>query len=185
MSDIFENDPYLAPPSARSGRGGTRPPGIDDPDYDPWNAPAEAAEPAIDQPEAVDPAAPWAEYDAPRLEPPTKVKKKGQWTCPQHGPLCNPGICKERARFEYDERMRTKREEWEEERIQREANRAKEAEGERGRRRLRLWALAGGNAHRIYVVERPAATATKAGPTAIRRAMKVLSYSHSGVYSCT
>jgi hypothetical protein len=125
MSDIFENDLYLAPPSTGSGRGGTRPPGIDDPDYDPGNAPAEAAEPAIGQPEAVDPAAPWAEYDALRLEPPTKVRKKGQWTCPQHGPLCNPGICKERARFEYDERMRTKREEWEEERIEREANRAK------------------------------------------------------------
>ncbi|KAN0137854.1 hypothetical protein V8E53_004338 [Lactarius tabidus] len=125
MSDIFENDLYLAPPSTGSGRGGTRPPGIDDPDYDPGNAPAEAAEPAIGQPGAVDPAAPWAEYDALRLEPPTKVRKKGQWTCPQHGPLCNPGICKERARFEYDERMRTKREEWEEERIEREANRAK------------------------------------------------------------
>jgi hypothetical protein len=106
MSDIFDGNHSSAPPSVRRGRGRTRPPGIDDPDYDPWNAPAEAAGSAIEQPEAVYPAAPWARYDAPRLELPTKVQKKDEWTCPQHGPLCNPGICKERAQVELDERMR-------------------------------------------------------------------------------
>jgi hypothetical protein len=125
MSDIFENDPYPPAPSVRSGRGGTRPPGIDDPDFDPWNAPAEPAGAAFDQPEVVDPAKPWATYGAHRQELPTKVQKRGEWSCNLHGPLCKPGICKERARVERDERMRIEREGWEEQRIQREANRAK------------------------------------------------------------
>ena len=133
MSDIFEGDHPPAPPSVRSGRGETRPPGLDDPDYDQWNPPVEAAGPAIEQPEAGDPTKPWAGYDAPRLEPPTKVQKKGEWTCPQHGPLCKPGICKERARVERDERMRIEREGWEELRIQREARRAKNKKKEEKR----------------------------------------------------
>ena len=144
MSDVFERDPLPpppAPPSVRGGRGGgARPPGIDDPDYDPWNdppppAPADTARPStVEQPpEIVDPAAPWAGYGAPRLELPTKIQKKGTWTCSQHGALCSPGICKERAKYEAAERMRIKREEWEEKRIQREASRAKKKKKEEKR----------------------------------------------------
>ena len=100
--------------------------GLDDPDYDPWNPPADAPAPASDQSEEGDVTPPWEDYAQPRQEPPTRVKKKGKWTCPQHGPLCNPGICKERARVERDERMRNEREKWEEEKKQREFRRAKE-----------------------------------------------------------
>ena len=131
MSAIFDDDPPPVAPSVRSGRGGARPPGMDDPDYDPWNAPADAAEPVIDQSEACDPATPWVNYDAPRLEPPTKVKKKGEWTCPQHGSLCNPGICKERARVERDKRMRDDREKWEKEKREREAKYQKKRDREK------------------------------------------------------
>ncbi|KAF8262684.1 hypothetical protein EI94DRAFT_663445 [Lactarius quietus] len=126
MSDIFDDDvPPPATPSVRSGRGGTQPPGLNDPDYDPWNPPAEAADFADDQPEACDSEAPWVNYAEPRLEPPTKIKKKGQWTCSQHGSLCSPGICKERAKHECDERMQKEREKWDEEKRQRDAARAK------------------------------------------------------------
>ncbi|KAH9174357.1 hypothetical protein EDB89DRAFT_566662 [Lactarius sanguifluus] len=106
MSDIFEDS--LAPIAApvRSGRGGTKPLGIDDPDYDPWNPPAEVAAPADDQSQVCDAETVWDDYAKPQRELPTKVKKKGTWDCPQHGPLCNPGICKERARYERDERTR-------------------------------------------------------------------------------
>jgi hypothetical protein len=100
----------------------------------PWNLPPEAtARPTINLPEAGDPVAPWAGYDALRLVPPTKVKKMSEWVCPQHGLLCSPGICKERARLERDERMRIEREKWEEQRIQREARRAKKKEREERR----------------------------------------------------
>lgn len=75
---------------------------------------------------------PWDEYDAPRQDPPTRVKRKGEdiWFCPQHGPLCTPGICKARARVERDER-------WQKEREEREENkrRWKERRGRRLRRR--------------------------------------------------
>ena len=63
-------------------------------------------------------------YDAPSLEPPTKMKKGG-WTYPQHGSHYNPSICKERTRVKRDKRMRVAREKWEEETKQREAQRAK------------------------------------------------------------
>ena len=143
MSAIFDDvDPPPATPSVRSGHSGTRPPGIDNPDYDLGNALADAPEPAINQSEAGDPGTPWKDYGARRLEPPIKSKKNGEWTCSQHGSLCNPGICDEHAQVERDKRMRDRREKWEEEKRQREAKyqkkRVKEkkkatGEGERDR----------------------------------------------------
>ncbi|KAF8262690.1 hypothetical protein EI94DRAFT_1743006 [Lactarius quietus] len=99
----------------------------DDPDYDQGNPPADAAEHAIDQSEAGDPEAPWEGYDIPRQEPATKViiKPEGEWKCSQHGSLCSPGICEERARFEHDKRMEENRKKREEERKRREARREK------------------------------------------------------------
>ena len=107
LADLFDDGFFIEASSAKSGNGGTRALGPDDPDYDPWNPPADAENL-------------WEGYDTPRLELPTKVKKNGEWTCPRHGSLCSPGICKERAKFERDERMRNDREKWEEERVQRE-----------------------------------------------------------------
>jgi hypothetical protein len=113
MADLFDDGFFVEAPSAAPGGGGTSAPGPDDPDYDPRNPPAEAENL-------------WEGYDTPRLELPTKVKKNGEWTCPQHGSTCTPGICKERAKFERDERMRNNREKWEDERVPR---------GKRGRRK--------------------------------------------------
>jgi hypothetical protein len=74
---------------------------------------------------------PWDGYDAPRPDP-LREKRKGEdrWFCPQHGPLCSPGICTARARVERDER-------WQKEREEREENkrRWKERRGRRPRRR--------------------------------------------------
>jgi len=132
MSDIFEHHPAPTTPSVRSGRlGGTRPPGLEDPDYNFWadaDAQPEPQPPAFDVPEVHDPERPWNGYDKPRLEPPTKVKKNGDWTCPQLGPLCTPGICKEHARFERDKRMKEEREKLEEENRERELKRARNKE---------------------------------------------------------
>jgi hypothetical protein len=114
----------------------------------PWNLPPEAtARPTINQPEAGDPVAPWAGYDALRLVPPIKVKKMSEWVCPQHGLLCSPGICKERARLERDEQMRIEREKWEEQKIQHEARRAKKEERE-GRREKEAEAMGIGEQQR-------------------------------------
>ena len=126
MSDIFEDD-YIPPaaPVRNGGGGGTRPPGLDDPDYDPWNPPADEAPPESNESEAGEPATLWEGYDKPRLEPPTKSKKKGEWTCSQHGSLCTPGICKERGRFERDKRLREEREEREEKTRERNLRREK------------------------------------------------------------
>ncbi|KAH9018784.1 hypothetical protein EDB83DRAFT_173208 [Lactarius deliciosus] len=126
MSDIFEDS--LAPIATpiRSGRGGTKPLGIDDPDYDPWNPPAEVAAPADDQSQVGDAETVWDDYARPQQELPTKVKKKGTWDCPTHGPLCNPGICKERARYERDERMREENEKQDREKRAREFKRSKQ-----------------------------------------------------------
>lgn len=126
MSDLFgDDDSAPVATSVRNGGGGTRPRGLDDPDYDPWNQPEDAAAPVNDQPQAGGAAAPWKGYAEPRLEPPTKAKKKGEWTCSQHGSLCSPGICKERARFERDKRMQEDRERWAEEKRRRDEYRAK------------------------------------------------------------
>jgi hypothetical protein len=95
---------------------------FDDPDYDPWNPPTDAVAPACDQYRAGSAVNLWEGYDA--SGPPTKVTKKGEWTCPRHGSLCSPGICEERARFKRDKRMKNAREKWEEERRQREAQKA-------------------------------------------------------------
>jgi hypothetical protein len=106
MADLFDDGFMAEASSARSGDGGTRALGPADPDYDPYNSPAE-------------PVNLWEGYDTPRLELPTKVKKNGEWTCSQHGSICTPGICKERAKFERDDRMRNNREKWEDEKVPR------------------------------------------------------------------
>jgi hypothetical protein len=56
---------------------------------------------------------PWDGYNTPRPDPPTKVKKRrgDEWICPQHGPMCSPGICTVRAGVERDERWQKEREE--------------------------------------------------------------------------
>ena len=133
MSDIFANDddPAPATPSFRGGRrGGTGPPGLEDPGYNPW-ADADAysePQPAIDELEDHDPAVPWKNYDMPRQELPTKVQKRGEWTCTLHGPLCHPGICTEYARVERVKWEREQREKREEEKRDRELRRAKNKE---------------------------------------------------------
>jgi hypothetical protein len=55
----------------------------------------------------------WEGYDAPRWEDPTKFNIKGgeKWICPEHGPTCNPGICKTRARVEAERRREKERDE--------------------------------------------------------------------------
>ncbi|KAH8981766.1 hypothetical protein EDB86DRAFT_417073 [Lactarius hatsudake] len=122
MSDLF--DGYSFPDAF--GSSGARPLGLEDPGNSPLILPADVAAPASGQSPAGGGVNLWEGYDAPRLEPPTKVQKKGEWTCPQHGSLCSPGICKERARVERDRRMRDEREKWEEERTLREVRRAEE-----------------------------------------------------------
>jgi len=74
---------------------------------------------------------PWNGYAAPRQDPPTRVRRIGEerWFCPQHGPMCNPGICKARAHVERDERWKKEREEREEAK-----RRRNERRGRRGRR---------------------------------------------------
>ncbi|KAF8504914.1 hypothetical protein F5888DRAFT_1659848 [Russula emetica] len=56
---------------------------------------------------------PWDGYNAPRPDPPTKVKKRRgeEWICPKHGPMCIPGICTVRAGVDRDERWQKEREE--------------------------------------------------------------------------
>ncbi|KAH9018392.1 hypothetical protein EDB85DRAFT_617998 [Lactarius pseudohatsudake] len=124
MSDIFEDSLAPIATPVRGGRGGTKPLGIDDPDYDPWNP--EAAAPADDQSQVGDAETVWDDYAKPQQELPTKVKKKGTWDCPQHGPLCNPGICKERARVERDERIREENEKRDREKKAREFRKSKD-----------------------------------------------------------
>ncbi|KAH9058217.1 hypothetical protein EDB87DRAFT_1627177 [Lactarius vividus] len=123
MSDLFDDYSF---PEAAPVASGAIPLGLEAPDHSPLILPADVAAPASGQSRVGSTVNLWEGYDAPRLEPPTKVQKKGEWTCPQHGSLCNPGICKERARVERDRRMRDEREKREEERTQREVHRAKE-----------------------------------------------------------
>lgn len=75
-----------------------------------WNYP-QAARTADGEEDDVE--NPWEGYDAPRWEPPTKVNIKGgeKWICPEHGPTCNPGICKARAYVEYMRRKEKERDE--------------------------------------------------------------------------
>lgn len=74
---------------------------------------------------------PWNGYDAPKWEPPTKINTKGgeKWECPVHGPLCNPGICKARAKVELERRREKEQEE------RREAKRRREEKWERERKK--------------------------------------------------
>ncbi|KAH9018786.1 hypothetical protein EDB83DRAFT_2570317 [Lactarius deliciosus] len=123
MSDLFDGYSF---PKAAFGPSGARPLGLEDPDNSPLILPADVAAPTSGQSRAGGAVNLWEGYDAPRLEPPTRVQKKGEWTCPKHGSLCSPGICKERARVERDRRMRDEREKWEEERTLREVRRAEE-----------------------------------------------------------
>ena len=128
MTDIFEDD-YVPPaPSIRIGGGGTRPPGIDDPDYDPWNPPADDAPLANDQPDVGDAEPAWKDYDARRQGSPTRRQKRGKWVCPEHGPLCKPGICQEHARVERKKRLAEEQEKRKKEKLEREAKRAKALE---------------------------------------------------------
>ena len=81
---------------------------------------------------------PWDGYDAFRPDPPTRVKKRGKekWICPQHGPMCNPGICKARGKVDRDDRWRKEREEREEAKRKRKEAREARARG-RGRKPTR------------------------------------------------
>ena len=89
---------------------------------------------------------PWIGYDAPKWEPPTKINRKGpdreEWICPDHGPMCNPGICKKRAAIEFQrrdlkereerqEKKRVRQEKWEQKKLKEEKKRLK-AEGANG-----------------------------------------------------
>lgn len=73
--------------------------------------------PVRDQSHADDEAAvednPWDGYNTARPDPPTKVKQRrgDEWICPEHGPMCPPGICTVRARVDRDERWQKEREE--------------------------------------------------------------------------
>lgn len=76
----------------------------------------------------------WQGYNAPRQEPQTRirrVKKAGEekgkedWFCREHGPMCNPGICKARAEHEFKVRKEIEKKKWEEERAKRDAARKK------------------------------------------------------------
>ena len=77
---------------------------VEDVDYLAWTYPEAFIATTREQSNETggDPDNPWKDYDAPRLEPPTKVNIKGgeEWRCGMHGPLCNPGICKERRVLE-------------------------------------------------------------------------------------
>jgi hypothetical protein len=74
---------------------------------------------------------PWNGYDAPKWEPPTKINIKGgeKWQCPDHGPLCNPGICKARAGVELERRRQKEHEE------RQEAKRRREEKWDRERKK--------------------------------------------------
>jgi hypothetical protein len=87
-------------------------------DYLAWNYPEAVRTTTRDWTPAGDededgPENPWDGYGAPRWEPPTRVNIKGgeRWICPEHGPTCNPGICKERARVEAERRRDKEHEE--------------------------------------------------------------------------
>jgi len=120
LSDIFGGD--SVPNPLRLG----------DLEYD-LGSRADAAAPAgDDQFQAGGETSLWEDYAKPCRELPTKMHMDGEWTCPQHGPVCSPGICKEWARFKRDVRMRDEREKREEEQKEREFRRAREQQ-RRGR----------------------------------------------------
>jgi hypothetical protein len=114
MRDIFDSAPRVAA-SVGNDRGlhdlEEEEEGLGD-DYLAWNYPQEALRTTTrdwtpaDGKDEDDTDNPWEGYDAPRWEPPTRVNIKGgeEWICPEHGPTCNPGICKARARLEAQRR---------------------------------------------------------------------------------
>jgi hypothetical protein len=110
--DLFDDGFFTEASPVKNDSGGTRVLGPDNDDYDPWNPPAGTENL-------------WEGYDTPRLEPPTKPKKNGEWMCSQHGSLCSPGICQERGRFERDERMNKERWGLEQEKVQRDIKRTR------------------------------------------------------------
>ncbi|KAI9441831.1 hypothetical protein H4582DRAFT_1420631 [Lactarius indigo] len=122
MSDIIDDEPASIVISLRSGSGRTRPSDLDDPECVPGNLPAEAAAPASDHPQASDAVAVWDDYTKPREK---ELPKKGEWECSQHGPVCSPGICKERARFEREKRESVRRKKWDAEKKLRDERREK------------------------------------------------------------
>ncbi|KAH8984208.1 hypothetical protein EDB86DRAFT_163377 [Lactarius hatsudake] len=132
MSDIIEDELASIATSIGSGSGGTRPLGLDDPECVPCNPPAEAAVTVSDQSQAGDTATMWEDYAKPR-ERELPAKLEGEWDCPQHGPLCKPGICKERARVEREKRQSDERKKREEEKKLRDARREK-AQKKRGKK---------------------------------------------------
>ena len=66
----------------------------------------------------VDVESPWDGYDAPRQDPPKRIRRVGRdqnkWVCSEHGPICRSGICAACARIERDMRWKEEREEREE-----------------------------------------------------------------------
>jgi len=65
--------------------------------------------------------------NTPRPDTATKVKERrgDDRICPQHGPMCIPGICKARERVDRDKR-------WQKERKEREENKRKRTERNAG-----------------------------------------------------
>ena len=95
---------YDGAPSASVGNNAGLHDVEEDVDYLAWTYPEALSATTRDWSDELggDPDKPWEDYDAPRMEPPTKVNIKGGelWICPLHGPLCNPGICKARRQLE-------------------------------------------------------------------------------------
>jgi len=109
-------DHFGSAPGAASVTNGGIPPAIDEgtethgpnPARDPTRADGEAA--IVEEP--------WDGYDAPRSDPWTRVKKRGdeEWICPDHGPICIPRICKVLGQVERDERRKEEQDERQEKR---------------------------------------------------------------------
>jgi hypothetical protein len=120
--DSFDNDSFDDEPRADPVRNGPRPWGVhEDVDND-----SEAG--------VKDDL--WQGYNAPRQEPQTRIrrvkkageeKEKEDWFCLEHGPMCNPGICKARAERERKVRREIDEKRWAEERAKRNALKEKRA----------------------------------------------------------
>ncbi len=109
-------------------------------DYVSWNYPEMTRNNSIPagSEEEENIADPWIDYDAPRWEPPTRVPITAgeRWICPDHGPTCNPGICKERARVEAERRREKEHEERQEAKRQRQEKWKKKKEKDERRQAL-------------------------------------------------
>jgi hypothetical protein len=122
MRDIFDGAPRMA--ASVGNNAGLHDLDEEEDDYLAWNYPQAVrtttrdwtpagGEDEDEDEDEDDPDDPWKGYDAPRWELPTRVNIKGgeRWECPEHGPTCNPGICKERARVEAERRRDKEHEE--------------------------------------------------------------------------